>query len=141
MAEYTAIALQTVSAGGNVLFTKTPICCNKGNIVHRDGSGVFRLCGNTNQCRALYKVSFGANIAIPTGGTVEAISIGIALEGEPQGSATAIVTPAALEEFGNVYASILIPVPFNCCTTVTVENTSDQGINIQNANLIIERIA
>ena len=38
---------------------------------------------------------FGANISIPTGGTVEAISIALAVDGEPLSSAVAIVTPAA----------------------------------------------
>jgi hypothetical protein len=38
--------------------------------------------GNTNQCRARYKISFGANIGIPTGGTVGPIQLAIGLDGE-----------------------------------------------------------
>ncbi len=141
MAEYTAVALQTVAAGQNVIFTESIIPCKKGYVSHRDGSGVFHLRGVTNQCYARYKASFGANISVPTGGTVEAISIALAIEGEPQASALAIVTPAAVDEFGNVYVSVFIDVPRGCCTAVTVENTSTQPINVQNANLIIERVA
>lgn len=141
MAEYTNIASQTVAAGQNIVFTETPVGCTRGYIVHREGSGVFTLRGITNQCRARYKVSFGGNIAIPTGGTVEAISIALALEGEPLGSATAIVTPAAVENFFNVFAAVYVEVPRGCCVSVAVENTSTQAIDVQNANMIIERVA
>jgi hypothetical protein len=141
MAEYTNAAPQTVALGQNVQFTETPVCCTRGYVQHREGSGIFTLRGITNQCRALYKVSFGGNIAIPTGGTVGEISIAIAIEGEPLASATAIVTPAAVENFFNVFTAVFVSVPRGCCLTVAVENTSDQPITVQNANLIIERVA
>jgi hypothetical protein len=86
-------------------------------------------------------VWFGANIAVPTGGTVGEISIALSIDGEELGASTAIVTPAAVEEFFNVSVAAYIPVERGCCVTVAVENTSDQAINVQNANLIIERIA
>lgn len=140
MAEFTANALQLVAPGQNVLFTETPVCGNN-CIVHREGSGVVTLRGITNQCKARYRVSFGGNIAIPTGGTVEAISVAIAIEGEPLASATMIVTPAAVEEFFNVFGAVFVEVPRGCCVTVAVENTSTQAINVQNANLIVERVA
>jgi len=141
MAEYTNIGIQNVAAGQNVLFTETPVGCNRGYVVHRDGSGIVTLRGITNQCRARYKVSFGANIAVPTGGTVGPISIAIAIDGEPLASATAIVTPAAVEEFFNVFTAVYINVPCGCCVTAAVENTSTQAISVQNANLIVERVA
>ena len=140
LAEFTNVALQTVAAGANVVFNETPVYGGKG-IDHRQGSGIVTLRGITSQCRARYKVGFGANIAVPTGGTVGEISLAIALEGEALGSATMIVTPAAVEDLWNVYASVFVDVPYGCCVTVAVENTSDQAINVQNANLIVERVA
>lgn len=140
MAEFTNTALQTVAIGQNVVFTETPV--RGGNcVVHREGAGVVTLRGITDQCRALYRVSFGGNIAIPAGGTVGEISIALAVEGEPLASATAITTPAAVEEFFNVFTSIFVEAPRGCCVTVAVENTSDQAIDVQNANLIVERVA
>ena len=109
--------------------------------MHRDDSGLVMLRGITNQCRARYKVSFGGNIAIPTGGTVEAISLALAIEGEPIGATTMTVTPAAVEEFNNVFASIFLNVPAGCCYTISVKNLSEDDIDVQNANLIIERVA
>ena len=138
--ELTAVALQTVAENQNVLFTDVAISgCP--SIVHRNGSGLVNLRGLTNQCRARFKVSFGANIAVPTGGTVGEISLAISIDGEPLGSATMIETPAAVEEFSNVFSAVFINVPAGCCATVGVRNTSDQAINVQNANLIVERVA
>lgn len=138
--EITANALQTVEANQNVLFTDTVVCGNC-SIMHRDGSGLVTLRGITNQCRARFRVSFGGNIAIPTGGTVEEISLAISLNGEPVSSTTMIQTPAAVEEFANVYSSVFIDVPAGCCTQIGVRNTSTQAIDVQNANLIVERVA
>lgn len=141
MAEYTNIGTQTVAAGQNVAFTETPVSCNRGYVNHREGSGVFTLRGITNQCRARYKVSYGGNIAVPTGGTAGPISLALAIEGEPLASATAIVTPAAVNEFFNVFVAVYVEVPRGCCLSVAVENTSNQAISVANSNLIIERVA
>lgn len=140
MAEFTNASTALVAAGQNVPLTETAVAGNC-NIVHREGAGIVTLRGNTNQCRARYRVSFGANIAIPTGGTVEAISLALAINGEPLVSATAIVTPAAVGDYGNVFVSANVDVPRGCCLTVAAENTSGQAINVANANMIAERIA
>ena len=138
--EITAIALQTVEANQNVLFTDTAVC-GSNSILHRDGSGLVTLRGITNQCRARFKVFFSGNIAIPTGGTVGPISVAIAINGEAVGSTTMIQTPAAAEQFANVASAVYLDVPAGCCLQITVQNTSTEAIEVQNANLIIERVA
>lgn len=138
--EITANAIQTVAAGANVIFTDTVVCGNC-SIMHREGSGLVTLRGLTNQCRARFRVSFGGNIAIPTGGTVGPISLAIAVNGEPVATTTMISTPAAVEEYNNVFSAIFLDVPKGCCSQISVRNTSDQPIEVQNANLIIERVA
>lgn len=140
MAEFTNSNTVLVAAGQNLPLTETAVKCGCG-IVHREGAGIVTLRGTTNQCKARYRVSFGGNIAIPTGGTVEAISVALAIDGEPLNSATAIVTPAAVENFFNVYVAAYIDVPRGCCVTVALENTSTEAINISNANMIVERVA
>ena len=67
--EIIANELQTVLAGANVQFTDT-VVPGKACTMHRPGSGLVSLKGLTNQCRARFKVSFGANIGLPTGGLV-----------------------------------------------------------------------
>jgi hypothetical protein len=110
--------------------------------VHRAGSGLVTLRGLTSgQCRARFKVSFGGNIAIPTGGTVGPVSVALAVGGEPLSSATAIVTPAAVENYFNVFVAAFIEVTRGCCVTVAVKNTSAQAVSIANSNLIVERVA
>lgn len=140
LAEYTGIYVQQVAAGQNVLFTETPVSSGSSALIHRDGSGIITLRGQTNQCRALFKVVYGGNITIPTGGTVGPISIAIAVEGEALGSATATVTPAAVGDEFNVFAAALVSVPRGCCVTVSVRNINTQTIEVQNSNLIVERV-
>jgi hypothetical protein len=138
--ELTANTLQTVEEGANVQFTDEVVAgCN--SILHRSGSGLTTLRGITAQCRARFKIFFSGNIAIPTGGTVEAISLAISINGEAVGSSTMIQTPAAVEEFSNVATAAYIDVPNGCCVTIAIKNTSTQAIEIQNANLIVERVA
>lgn len=139
--EITNNELQLVAAGQNVVFDETPVCPTK-CITHRQGSGIARLKGLTNgQCRARFFVSFSGNIQIPAGGTVEAISLAIAVDGEPLQSTQMIVTPAAVEDLWNVSSQVYVDVPCGCCVTVAVENTSTQAIEVQNSNLIVVRAA
>ena len=138
--EITANAIQTVASNANVLFPDTVVCGNCA-ITHRDGSGLVTLRGLTNQCRARFRVSFGGNIAIPTGGTVGPISLAIAIDGEAVATTTMISTPAAVEEYQNVFSAIFLDIPRGCCSQISVKNISDEDIEIQNANLIIERVA
>ena len=138
--ELTANALQTVELNQNVQFTDTAVC-GSCSIIHRAGSGLVTLRGLTNQCRARFKAFFSGNVAIPAGGTVESISLALAVNGEAIASTTMIQTPAAVEEFANVASAVYIDVPADCCVTISVRNTSTQAIDAQNANLIIERIA
>ena len=138
--ELIANALQTVEVNQNVQFTDTSVGGNC-SILHREGSGLVTLRGITQQCRARFKAFFSGNIAIPSGGTVEAISLAIAINGETIASTTMIQTPAAAEDFANIASAVYIDVPAGCCVTVSVRNTSTQAIDIQNANLIVERVA
>ena len=138
--EIIANALQTVPANQNVYFTDTVICggCS---VTHRDDSGLITLRGMTNQCRARYKVSFGANIGLPADGAAGPISLAIAIDGEPVRATTMTVTPAAVEEFFNVFSAIYIDVPRGCCVTVSVQNISEVDVDVINANLIVDRTA
>ena len=138
--EIIANALQTVLANQNVYFTDSVICGNT-SMTHRDDSGLVTLRGVTNQCRARFKVTFGGNIAIPTGGTVGPISLAIAIEGEAVPATTMTVTPAAVEQFFNVGASVFVDVPRGCCMTISVKNITEGPVEVQNANLIITREA
>lgn len=139
MAEFVNQNIVTVSSNQGVPLTTTAVS-GKQCIVHRDGSSQVTLRGITNQCKARYKVSFGANIAIPTGGTVGAITSALTINGEPLVSATATVTPAAVENYFNVFVAAFVDVPRGCCVTVAAKNTSAQAVLFANSNLIAERV-
>ena len=149
-AEYSANELQTVEVNAPVIFSESPVPCNRGLIFHRDESGIFRLANNAGSngcncrcgCRRLYEtlygISFHANIAIAEDGEVEPIQLTVSIDGEPDPSSTMIVTPAAVGDFQNVGAEIFVAVPSLCgCESVSVRNTSTQAIDVQNANLTI----
>lgn len=139
--EITANAIQNVGTGQVVVFTETAVPGNM-SMIHREGSGLVGLRGLTNgQLRARFLVNFSANIAVPTGETVGPISLAIAINGEPVATSTMISTPAAVDEYNNVSAGIFIDVPVGCCSQISVENTSTIPVSVQNANLMIERVA
>lgn len=138
--EIIANALQTVQANQNVYFTDT-IVGGGSTFSHRDNSGLVTMRGNTCQCRARYRVTFGGNIALPEGGTAGPISLAIAIDGEAVPSSTMTVTPTVVESFFNVFASIFIDVPKGCCMTISVQNISTVPVDVMNANLIAERVA
>ena len=137
--ELSNVAVQTVAGQANVLFAETPVRDCRGQIVHREGSGIVTLRGAPNGAR--YKVSFGANVAIPEGGAVAPITLAITIDGEPLGSATIISTPTAAEAFDNVFAAVFVAVPCSCCVTISVRNTGAAEVDVANANLIVERVA
>ena len=151
MAEYIYIPAQLVEPNQNVILEDS-IPCNRGYVIHRNGSGILTLRGIVNcptSCFARYQVTFNGNIAIPEGETVGPISIAIALDGEALQSSKAIVTPAAVDEYFNVTSTAYVTVPRGCCTTLAIENSSSPAtvggtspsINVQNANLTISRVA
>ena len=146
-AEFSSNDAQTIQPNGSVIFTESPVPCNCGLIFHRAESGIFRLANrffrqnitqgwrrNTN-----YEVSFHANIAVPTGETIPAdgISLAMFIDGEEDPSSLMITVPAAVEQFDNVGADVIVTVPFLCgCSSVSVRNTSTIPITVQNANIL-----
>lgn len=151
-AEYLANALQVVNNNAPIIFTAS-IPCRKGYIYHEDETGIFILRGITNQCFATYQVTFNGNIAVPTGGTIPdgGIAVSITVNGEPRPTSRAIFVPAAVgDNFGNVTSTAIIRVPRGCCFSVSVDAvpassdptvTPAPQIAVQNANLVIDRIA
>lgn len=149
MAEYLANAVQDVSLNQPAVFTAS-IPCARGNVYHEDETGIFILRGNTCNCFARYQVTFNGNIAVPTGGTAGPIAIALAVNGEPRLTSRAIITPAAVEEYGNVTSTAIVTVPKGCCFSLSVRHvpatddptaTPAPVIEMQNANLVINRVA
>lgn len=152
MAEYIqAASPQNVAFGQNLLLIDS-IPCPRGQVLHRNGSGILTLrgCATGSSCFARYEVTFNGNLAIPTGGTVAAIAVALAIDGEALQSSRAIVTPAAVEQYFNVTSTAIITVPKGCCYTVALENVNagvgaeivdEQTISVADGNLTVARIA
>lgn len=152
MAEYFQTPnTQNVAYGQNLLLADS-IPCNRGYVVHRNGSGILTLRGIVNGCGsfARYQVTFNGNIAVSEGGTAAAIAVALAIDGEALQSSRAIVTPAAVEQYFNVTSTAIVTVPKGCCYTVAVENVNagvgaeivdEQTISVADGNLTVARIA
>ena len=152
MAEYIqAQSPQNVAFGQNLLLIDS-LPCPRGQVVHRNGSGILTLrgCASGNSCFARYEVTFNGNIAVPEGGTAAAIAVALAIDGEALQSSRAIVTPAAVEQYFNVTSTAIITVPKGCCYTVALENVNagvvgeivdEQTISVADGYLTVARIA
>ena len=150
MAEYVENVPQNVSLDGAVLFNSS-IPCNRGYVLHNDGTGVFILRGITNNCFARYQITFNGNISVPTGGAVTPIAIAVSENGDARQTSKSIYSPTAVDVYGNVTSTAIVTVPKNCCFNISVRyvdaTTDDPAtaptptITVANANLVINRIA
>lgn len=154
MAEYlTRDSVETIALNTAIPFVDS-IPCNRGNVYHQSGTGIFVLRGNVNNpssCFARYNVEFTGNIAIPTGGAVTPIATAIVISGESRDGSRSVFTPAAVDEYGNVTSRATVDVPRGYCFTVSVEyvngTVNDPAtvptpiINVVDGSLSINRIA
>lgn len=151
MAEYlTRDTVESVALNAPIPFIDS-IRCSKGYIYHQSGTGIFVLRGITSNCFARYNVVFTGNISIPTGGTVTPIATAIVVSGDSREGSRSIVTPAAVDEYGNVTSRATIDVPRGCCFIVSVEyvngivndpaTTPTPIINVIDGSLSISRTA
>lgn len=144
---------QSVALNAPILFD-TSIPCTRGYVYHEGNTGNFILKGasSSNGCNqyAQYQVTFNGNIALPEGADIVPIAVALSVNGEPRLTSRAIVTPAAVEEYGNVTSTAIIKVPKCCCFSLSVDAvpaTTDPTvtpapiITVQNANLTVTRIA
>ena len=137
MAEFTS-TIQQVAAGQNAVLDTDVI--RSRCVSHRTGSGLICVDNSGCDCKpARYKVFVKANISIPTGGTVEAISLGIALNGEIVQSSIATVTPAATGDEFSVATEEIINAG-KCPVNIAVRNPNTQTIQVSDLVVIVERI-
>jgi hypothetical protein len=149
MAEYLFNANQNVALNQSAIFENT-IPCPRRNVLHENQTGFFILRGAGNNCFARYQVIARGNIAIPEGGTVGPIAMALNVEGQIRPTSKSIVTPAAVEEFGNFTSTAIVTVPKGCCFTLgltAVPGSDDPTvtpvpvITLKNASMEIYRIA
>lgn len=148
--EFLSNPVQAVNLNSPVIFTSS-IPCRRGYVYHEDETGIFTLRGMTDQCFATYQITFNGNVALPEDATeVTPIALAIVVQGEPRLTSRAIFTPQAVDEYGNLTSTAIVKIPRRCCFSMAVEyvsGTSDPTvtpapvINVQNANLVINRIA
>lgn len=129
MAEYTAVAPQTLTVGSNVLFTDTVVRpCPA--VRRREGSGILTLRGGHT-----FLVAFSGNISGATAGTE--VDLALTIAGEELGATRMASTPAVADDLNNVSTFAEIEVPPCCCYTIAVENVGTTDVTVANANLVL----
>lgn len=106
---------------------------------HREGSPTVKLVKPGR-----YLITFSGNIAVPTGETVGEVSLGILADNGILTGSIMRATPAAVEEFFNVSTQHYVDVPcccgHVCCVDVSVQNTGDIPVLVDNANITAVRV-
>ena len=143
MAEYLASTDQNVALNGTIPFDIVSIPCNKGNVIPLT-TGVLTLKGNTSNSFARYDVRVQANVAVPEGGELTPVAIGITINGVVVPESVAIYTPQAVEEYGHINTSIPVTVPCGCCISVSaayVDGTEDDAAVVPTPSILVRRRA
>ena len=145
MSEYINSSNQTVAYGAPaILLTSVP--CTRGFVYHTNNFGIITLTGKVNNpCAGFtrYNVRFDSNIAIPTGGTVGEIDLGLTLNGEPIPTSIGAATPTVVDAYFYVSGGATITVPRTVDYTIAVENLSktEEAINLSAIRVTVDRIA
>lgn len=131
------VAEQAVVVDGNVIFdtdrVRTRACGFSGWLQHDNGSGVFTLARP-----GIYKVEFNANLTAPVAGDT---TLAIQSNGVTVGGTEMDATVAVAGDYASVGASTLIVVEPYTSRTITVVNISAAAVTVDDANIIITRIA
>lgn len=143
MPRYLTSADQNVTLNGTFPFDVVSIPCNNGNVIPLT-TGVLSLRGRTSNKFARYLVTVQGNVAIPTGGAVTPLAVGITINGIVIPESVAIVTPAAVGDYWHVNTSIPITVPSGCCVSVSaayVDATEDDASTTPTPSIMVRRRA
>lgn len=78
---------------------------------------------------------------MPADGVVAPISLALTINGEAVPSTIMTVTPTVVSAFFNVFSAFFVDVPRGTAITISVKNIGDAPIEVENSNLIVERVA
>ena len=128
---------QAVVVNANVLFdtdrVRTKACYCGGWLQHDVGSGTFEIVRP-----GIYKIDFNANLTAPVAGDA---TLAIQNNGVTIGGTEMDTTVAVAGDFENVSASTLVVVQPYGSRTISVANISAAAVTVDDANIIITRIA
>lgn len=128
---------QEVAVNASVVFdtdrVRTRACACGGWLQHDIGSGVFEIVRP-----GIYKVDFNANVTAAAAGDT---TLAIQNNGVTIGGTEMDYVVAVAGDFQNVSASTLVVVQPYGSRTISVANISAAAVTVDDANIIITRIA
>lgn len=141
MSEYTYNDVQEVAYRTPAILTSNN-CSRCASVFHRSDSGIITIGGNNCIRFARYSVRYGANIAVPTSGTVGEIDLAITIDGEPILTSIGAATPTVAAAYFNVCGEAIVDIPRFVDYIIAIENVSVTGdpINTRNLRVTVERV-
>lgn len=131
------VPAQSVLKDGNILFgvdrVRTKSCQCGGWIEHDAGSGLFTIIKP-----GIYEISFNANISLAAPGVA---SMSIKANGEGIGGTNMLANIVTANTLVNISSSTLVQIPCGTSKTISVGNNTALTETVQDANIIIKRIA
>lgn len=128
---------QVVAPDANIIFTtdrvRTKACGCGGWLIHEEGSGIFNLARP-----GIYKIDFNANVTADAAG---ATTLAIRRNGEVVPGTEMDYTVVTAGVYQNVSVSTLVVVQPYVGGTIAVANISADDVTVDDANIIITRIA
>lgn len=101
----------------------------------REGSGTVML----SQRNAIYEIDFGANIGSDTAATPAQLDIMV--NGSPLTETTMISTTAAVGDLNNVSRHTAVKTCCCGCEYITIVNTGETTVTVEDPSLFIKRVA
>jgi len=129
-----------VAAGARVPFsghraqTRSSCHCNGGWLNHEDGSAQFLISRP-----GIYMVSVGAQVTSDTAATDATLALTV--NGEALAGTTMAQTITAAADVGQLATTALLTVPCGASVTVGLANTGDTEITVNEASLVLTRVA
>lgn len=129
-----------VEAGDRVPFaghrakTRNSCYCNGGWLTHEDGSGQFLIAR-----AGVYMIGVGAQVTSAVAATVATLALTV--NGEALAGTEMAATITAAGDIAQLATTALVTVPCGASVSVGLANTGDADITVNEASLVLTRVA
>lgn len=140
MSQYLTKDLQMVKANHNVLFNEELTCKALSHIKH-DQNGTFTVYKTSRpQKRDKYKLTFGANIAIPKEERIQPTALALCVNENAVLSSAIINTPASTDSYYSINRSMILEFNSDETTQFSVRNIGATDLKVRCSVFLIEPI-
>lgn len=129
----------TLTAGDYIVFDDDVVIPPSRCMYYNKTTGLTTLIGKTNNCYAVFKITFTGDLASETANTVAALSISV--DGVNVEKSEMFVTSTAANDTYSVARTMFLKVPRGTSSKVGIRSTGAAAETALNSILIIERVS